>query len=76
MKIEKFEKHVYIQNWKGELRHDLILKIVYKIIEYNQSNLTKTVYTIYWYEHRSKKTSKRWFWKRFFFKSMNNEFLE
>ena len=22
--------------------------------------------TVYWYEHRSKKKSKKWFWKRFF----------
>ena len=37
-------------------------------------NLTKKnlVKTIYWYEHRSKKKRKKWFWKKKFFKLINN----
>ena len=39
------------------------------IVEKGMRCLAKT---IYWYEYRSKKKSKKWFWKRFF-KLMNNE---
>ena len=30
--------------------------------------------SIYWYEHRHKKSSKKWFWKRFF--KLNNVVFE
>ena len=68
MKIEKVEKLVanlhdkteniaHIRNLKQALSHGLVLKNFHKVIKFQ---------TTYWYKHRSKKKSRKRFWKKFF----------
>ena len=51
---------VHIRSLKQPLDHGVILKKVHKVIQFKSM-----IKRIYWHEYWIKKTSKKWFWKRF-----------
>ena len=59
-------------NTKQALNHGLVLRKVHRVIKFNQNTWLKP----YWYEHRPKSKSKKWFWKRFFLSWWIMLFLE
>ena len=62
---EKTEYLIHIRGLKQALNNELVLKKVHRVIKLNQSS-----------EYRSKKNSKKWFWKRFFLSGSLMHFLE
>ena len=59
-------------NLKHILSHELLFRKVHRVIKFNQEAWLKLYIDI----NTAKKKSKKWFWKRFFWVSMNSAVFE
>ena len=67
------KKQIHVRNSKQALNHGLVLKKVHRVITFNQVTLLK-LYTDM--NTDIKKKSKKWFWKTWYLKLMNNPVFE